>query len=59
VEEVEGLMVREGIPVARIGEVKKGDGLSLKSKDGRTRRFEPGPDRYWGAFELATRRRLT
>jgi hydrogenase expression/formation protein HypE len=59
VEEVEKMVSREGVPVARIGKVKKGDGLGLRSKDGRMRKFEPGPDRYWEAFELATRRGLT
>jgi len=54
-EEVERLMASEGVPVARIGKVKKGAGLVLRSRDGRVRKFKPGPDRYWEAFERATR----
>lgn len=46
-----------GIPIIEIGAVKRGGGLRLRRGD-TTRKFLPGPDGYWTAYEEGVRRRL-
>lgn len=55
-EKVRNEMAREGINVAAIGRVMKGEGLYLQGKGGRSRRYKPGPDGYWSAYLASVKR---
>ncbi len=57
VPEIERAMGCEGVPVRKIGEVKEGNGLRLRHTQ-TTKKFLPGPDRYWAAYDRAVRRKL-
>ena len=58
-KELEKTMSSEGIPVAEIGRVEKGNGLLLRDYHGRPRRFKPRPDGYWSAYQRAMKQRLS
>jgi hydrogenase expression/formation protein HypE len=59
IQELVKRMSLEGISVAEIGKVKKGNGLWLRDRFGRTSRFKPRPDEYWSAYERAMKRGLS
>ena len=55
VPELSRAMLRANIPIREIGTVSEGEGLLVEHSDGRVKRFEPAPDKYWRAYERATR----
>jgi len=52
------IMSRAGIPIKQVGQVEKGKGLFLSHRGGGGLRFKPRPDRYWMAYERASRLEL-
>jgi hydrogenase expression/formation protein HypE len=55
VPELERVMFRAGIPINEVGRVEDGEGLILSHRGGRRSAFKPGPDKYWEAYERASR----
>ena len=56
-DEVRKRLRRSGIGLSEIGVVKEGEGLTV-SRGRKPRRFRAGQDRYWAAYEDATRQGL-
>lgn len=57
VDELKRRLKRSGVGACEIGVVKQGEGLSV-GRGARSRRFRPGRDRYWAAYENAMRQGL-
>jgi hydrogenase expression/formation protein HypE len=52
-------LARAGIESSQIGVVRKGSGLVSADGAGRLRRYRAGRDRYWTAYDAATRKGLS
>lgn len=57
VDEVRRRLKRSGVEVSEIGTVREGEGLTVARGD-KSGRFRAGQDRYWTAYDDATRRGL-